>query len=103
MDDRLRRVESAVSHLQQSIGDLEHRLAVIERAVVVAGAHDLDAGGSTPPPPPPPPAPPARPFLPARAKDDLGTTLSFVGRTFVALGGAYLLRALTDAGAVPLP
>ena len=29
--------------------------------------------------------------------------LSFVGRTFVALGGAYLLRALTDAAVVPLP
>jgi hypothetical protein len=29
--------------------------------------------------------------------------LSFVGRTFVALGGAYLLRALTDAALVPLP
>ena len=29
--------------------------------------------------------------------------LSFVGRTFVALGGAYLLRALTDAAVVPPP
>jgi hypothetical protein len=29
--------------------------------------------------------------------------LSFVGRTFVALGGAFLLRALTDAAIVPLP
>jgi hypothetical protein len=115
MDDRLRRVESAVRNLEQSIGHIESRLAVIERAVVVAGAPDLDAGVSAPPVPPAPPALPAPPAVPAPpallsppalsalAKDDLVTTLSFVGRTFVALGGAYLLRALTDAGAVPLP
>ena len=106
MDDRLRRIESAVRNLEQSIGHIEHRLGIIERAIVAAGAPDLDAGVSVPPAPPAPPALPAPPDLPALsalAKDDLVTTLSFVGRTFVALGGAYLFRALTDAGAVPLP
>jgi hypothetical protein len=37
------------------------------------------------------------------ARDVLVTLLSFTGRTFVALGGAYLLRALTDAAMIPLP
>ena len=40
---------------------------------------------------------------PCSDRDDLVTLLSFIGRTFVALGGAFLLRALTDAAIVPLP
>jgi hypothetical protein len=104
MDDRLLRVESAVRDLQQSIGAIEHRVAVIERAVAATGTGQADR-----PSLPVPPSDPAsaahlvEPAHPAFARDDLVTTLSFVGRTFVALGGAYLLRALTDAAVLPLP
>ena len=101
MDDRLLRVESAVQDLVQSIGHLERRLAVMERAVAATGAADADISAS--PALPDRPGPSDLPARPARARDDLVTMLSFIGRTFVALGGAYLLRALTDAGVVPLP
>ena len=107
MDDRLLRVESAVRELEQSIGHIEHRLAVIERAVAATGMADANLS-ATPAPPALPDLPDLRglpdlPAFPALARDDLVTMLSFVGRTFVALGGAYLLRALTDAAVVPLP
>ena len=101
MDDRLLRVESAVQDLVQSIGHLERRLAVMERAVAATGAADADISAS--PALPGRPGPSDLPAGPARARDDLVTMLSFIGRTLVALGGAYLLRALTDAGVVPLP
>jgi len=99
MEDRLLRVESAVRDLEQSIGNIEHRLAVIERAVAAPSAGDADGDRSASP------AQPvlASPALPVLDREDLVTMLSFVGRTFVALGGAYLLRALTDAAVVPLP
>jgi hypothetical protein len=35
------------------------------------------------------------------AREQFTATITFVGRTFIALGGAYLLRALTDSGIVP--
>jgi hypothetical protein len=35
------------------------------------------------------------------ARDDFITVLSFIGRALVALGGAYLLRALTDSAVLP--
>ena len=100
MDDRLSRVETAIRDLEQAVGRLDRRLEAIERVVAVPAASDLPvtadhsvaAGGLL--------APPA---LPALSRDGLVTVLSFVGRTFVALGGAYLLRALTDAAVVPLP
>ena len=101
MDDRLLRVESAVQDLVQSIGHLERRLALMERAVAATGAADAEISAS--PALPDRPGPSDLPTRPARARDDLVTMLSFIGRTFVALGGAYLLRALTDAGVVPLP
>ena len=98
MDDRLSRVESAVRDLRQSVGNLEHRLAGVERAAAATGAGDADPAAS-----PAHPDLPAASALPVPARDDLVTMLSFVGRTFVALGGAYLFRALTDAAVVRLP
>ena len=104
MDDRLLRVESLVRDLKQSIGHIEQRLASIERAVAATGVSDADDSASSAlPAPSTRPAPSAPPALPALVREDLVTMLSFVGRTFVALGGAYLLRALTDAAVVPLP
>ena len=42
MDDRLLRIESAVRDLERAIGTIEHRLAVIERAVAATDAGDAD-------------------------------------------------------------
>ena len=108
MDDRLLRVESAVRDLEQSIATIEQRLAVIERAVAATGADQAGADPSVLPASGLPthsglPASAGLSAFPVVSRDNLVTTLSFVGRTFVALGGAYLLRALTDASVVPLP
>ena len=114
MDDRLSRVESAVRDLEQAIGRIDHRIEAIERAAAAPALPDPPALSDLPdlpdlPDPPAvsdllsPPAQPDLPALPALVRDNLVTMLSFVGRTFVALGGAYLLRALTDAAVVPLP
>jgi hypothetical protein len=92
MDDRLARVESALADLQQSIARAEHRIAAIEQSIATTADADDEAVTHT-----------ATPPLPSLARDDLVTLLSFTGRTFVALGGAYLLRALTDASLIPLP
>jgi hypothetical protein len=103
MDDRLQRVESAVHDIRLALDRIERRLDVIE------GAAGPVPGRPAPPGLPemsglPDPREPAHwPTLPVRDREDLISTLSFVGRTFVALGGAYLLRALTDAALVPLP
>jgi hypothetical protein len=95
MDEDRRRVESLLRGLESSMARIDRRLTAVERAVAaitpLGDQHDL-------------PDEPALPALPARAAipEDFVTLLSFVGRTFMALGGAYLLRALTDAAIVPL-
>jgi hypothetical protein len=78
MDDRPLRVESAVQDLVRSIGDIERRLAVIERAIATSSIGDAERQA---PPAPPPCLLRAWPL----ARDDLVRTLSFIGRTFVAL------------------
>src|ERR1017187_6608178 len=99
MDNSLRGVESAVRELQESLRAIEQRLALIEHALAAAGhigAFD------TIPPAAAPPSDDTVPHAP-RYAHDLVTVLSYVGRTFVALGGAYLLRALTDSAVLPQP
>ena len=92
---------------KQAVGRIERRLAAIERSVAAPAASgpSSDLRPSDLPPYRALPAPPDLSVPPAAVSggDDLVTVLSFVGRTFVALGGAYLLRALTDAAIVPLP
>lgn len=95
MEDRLSRLESRVQTLEHSVQSLEQRLARVERekriaaAVEPLSASDLSAAPGA-----------AAPYAAAR-RDDFITVLSFIGRTFVALGGAYLLRALTDSHVLP--
>ena len=96
MDEDRRRVELLRRDLEGAIEGIDRRLTAVERSVAaIAVLRDL-------------PDLPASPALPAPAAPpvlfptDLVALLSFVGRTFVALGGAYLLRALTDATIVPV-
>jgi hypothetical protein len=107
MEDRLQRVESLLRDLERTVGRIDERLTAVERAVAAVPASEevpaaaaLSATSDQPERPGPPDlsVPPAAPALP-----DLVTVVSFVGRTFVALGGAFLLRALTDAAVIPLP
>ena len=80
MSDRLSNLESRVDQLARQISDLERRMSRLDRGEIAAPA----------------PAPSA-----LAPESDLGAIFSLVGRTLLALGGAYLLRALTEAGALP--
>ena len=105
MDDESRRVDSLVRDLERTIGDIDRRLTEVERTVAslahVSGGTDRPARTALSAPPAIP-APPALPALPGWLLPDPVTLLAFVGRTFVALGGAFSLRALTDASVLPL-
>ncbi len=98
MDDRLSRVESTVRELEHSLADVHARLAALEHQPA-ALAPDRAALADRTPPTAVAPADLAPPPLVAR--DDVISVLSLIGRTFVALGGAYLLRALTDSAILP--
>jgi hypothetical protein len=43
------------------------------------------------------------PQTPAEVSDSFDFDLSLAGRTLIVFGGAYLLRAITEAGLVPMP
>ena len=85
MDDSLSRLESTVRRLEERLASLER-----ERGAYVAGAP-----GAVEPPTDEEEA------APRLARDEFVTILSYIGRTLVALGGAYLLRALTDSAILP--
>ena len=85
MDERLLRLEAAVSDLQQRIDALEHRVARAESTSPrPAGTGDAFV-------------PLAVPHFGAA---DGAIVIADIGRSLVALGGAYLLRAVTDANLV---
>src|SRR5947209_2751296 len=86
-DEALRRMEGAVSDLQVRLASCEARLDAAEGRAHIdpAPTHDLTAADV--------------PGTFGRA--DLAPVLSGVGRSFVVLGGAFLLRAMTDAQIVP--
>lgn len=91
MDDRLALLETRVSEVSLSLEDLGRRLAVLEAR---AAAAPLPAHPSAPPD-----TEGERLLPPLQA--DFGGGVALVGRTLIALGGAYLLRALTSAGLLP--
>ncbi len=95
-------LERRVALLEGALGDVRARLEALEGGtspVVVRpapAAHALEASA-------PPAAVPA-----AAASDDaedgapVANALTLAGRTFLVLGGAFLLRTLTEAGRVPV-
>ncbi|MGH2570308.1 MAG: DUF2339 domain-containing protein, partial [bacterium] len=90
MPDRLDRLELTVESIARAVSDLEARMAALEGRT------------SRPPDRSPDTQEPGSPSRP-RSSPGPGWTGSLprVGRTFLVLGGAFLLRALTDAGALP--
>ena len=107
MEERLASLERQVRTLSDAVSSLERRLAAVESAA----APELGDGlADAPRPALPGAAAVAVPMaggataltaLPPRADLSLVTILSLAGRTCLVLGGAYLLRALTDAGTLP--
>ncbi len=89
MEDRLASLERQVRDLSGAVVSLERRLA------------DLEAGPAPTAPDGLPDAAPTAAAAHPASDITLVTVLSLVGRTCLVLGGAYLLRALTDAGTLP--
>ncbi len=93
MADHPRNLNDRVDELERSIASLERRLAAIESlgAVLEAPAEpDLTEQAAVEPPP-----------VPVIGGPSAGA-LTLTGRTSVVLGGAFLLRALTESGRVPV-
>lgn len=85
-------LQARLDELGRSVAALERRLAFVESRLRVspsdAGAERVeeegDVGGSA-----------------VAAELDLGAGAALLGRTLLVLGGGYLIRALTEAGALP--
>lgn len=86
MDDRHRSLESRLAALSEEVSDLRVRLRRLEgradHATPAAAEEPLPASG-------------------APLGVSVAAILGFAGRTFLVLGGAFLLRTMTDAGWIP--
>lgn len=87
IDVRLQAVERALAAMERRITALE----AAARAPAVGASETLEPG-----------APAWAEPTPGGEPRDLAGVLPLLGRTFIALGGAFLLRALTDSGRLPL-
>ena len=95
MSDRLSRTEARLGGIDQALADVHRRLEALEALELhsppALHPEPLSAPIETPSPLP----------LPGAGGPDFTGLVSLVGRTFVVLGGAYLLRALTESGRLP--
>ena len=85
MSDRLDSIEGAVRELERRLAAFEARLAAVEHGAAIDGALE-------------PPEPVRSSIV---GGGDVAALLAYGGRSFVALGGAFLLRAVTDAHVIP--
>ena len=108
MDDRVARLAAEVEQLTRTVTAMQRRIAALEGALAIAGRSLPDAMEEVPEVllrhTAPAVAEPARqvtePPVPAIT---FQSQMALSGRTLIALGGAYLLRALTEAGVLPVP
>src|SRR5262245_8081988 len=91
MSDRLSGLEAHVQRLDELVACLTHRLDVVEGRIQPVEAVEPRA------------ATPAVRGERAKAPADHIVLLTLIGRTVMVVGGAYLLRALTQAGQISLP
>jgi hypothetical protein len=81
------------------LGAIEQALADVQRRIDALEAGELRSPAALRATLAPAMAEAPVPF--SSGRPDLTTVVSLVGRTFVVLGGAYLLRALTESGRLP--
>lgn len=93
MSDRLSRIEARLGGIDQALADVHRRIGALE-------ALELRPSEALRPGIPPTTSEAISPLLSA-GRPDVSSLVSLVGRTFVVLGGAYLLRALTESGRLP--
>jgi hypothetical protein len=93
MDDRFAALERKVSELSDTVAALERRFAAVEARGSGAAAPEENAAAPDP----------LGAVAAVEAASEIGVVaiLTLIGRTCLVLGGAYLLRALTDAGTLP--
>ncbi len=85
MSDRLSHIEARLGEIEQALADVRRRIDALD--VVRPGI---------------PPSASEAPSPPLSAgRPNVSGVVSLIGRTFVVLGGAYLLRALTESGRLP--
>jgi hypothetical protein len=87
MEDRLRQLEKAVAEIQERLQRLEDRLESRPEefeTALGANAAERDDG-------------PKSPGEPGGARAILARSLQLIGRTCLVLGGAFLIRALSDS------
>ena len=101
MTDRLSRLEARLDELARSVEELADRLATLEATDEALGVtapaagtrSDVQREGARP-------AGPVAAAIPAADEAGWGS-LALVGRTLIVLGGAYLIRWITESGTVP--
>ena len=106
MDDRVSRLADDVEQLTRTVAAMQRRIAALEAALAMAGRALPDAMDDVPEMVVRRPAPVAaarEPVESAASESWFQSEMALAGRTLVALGGAYLLRALTEAGVLPVP
>lgn len=94
MDDRLGSLEQKVDELSHALAAVQERLLAIESnpaSAAVGAARRAAVPGWAP----------DAAGEPGSDDSEVVTVLGLVGRTCLVLGGAYLLRALTDGGTLP--
>lgn len=87
MDDRVVRLESKVALLTDQMMSLEQRLALVEQRAAAAMASGVGRAIESP----------GQRSVAEFPKGGVQQLLALAGRTLVVLGGAYLLRALTES------
>lgn len=93
MEDRLRKLEQDVGRIARRLEQLEIRLSRLESGAVETRApEDSEAGDGV-----------ASTRSDQPSSGGVAGALALAGRTCLVLGGAFLVRGLTDAGAVPRP
>ncbi len=93
MNDRVSELEARVSDLVDAVRRMEGRLDALEKAPLSPAARRRAATAVA-----------AHDATVASLKSEAaaaGSTLSLLGRTMLVLAGAFVLRALTDAGMLP--
>lgn len=93
MNDRVSQLESQVEELSRTLRDVEARLAELERRDLEKPRRfsaPVEVDETVPPT-----------SSAQETEGDVVSVLSLIGRTFLGVAGAYLLRALTSGGYLP--